>query len=157
MGNELANFAANIARFDSHRNVYENHHIFVKGKDYFGAKVSLHPLLCYHNLIVNLQTDGPQFEKTYFQYHTDLPDNLVGKISRLSAFSVVLLQEADPVIAHVKSLLHRLKSYNSINFIKLDRIKNRKYYRRLLFFPYTSVMMRKQSNTAVFLDNEVLS
>jgi ribonuclease HI len=154
LGNELANFGANIARNDSHRNQYDNFIQVVKGEDYFNTKVDIHPLICFNNLIVNLSKNN----KIYCQYNTDLPDNLVGKINRKSSYSIVILNNKEiRAIDNVINLLHRMKSYDSINFIKMDKIRNKKYYSRLVHFPYTSVITKKNSNTLVFMDNEVLS
>lgn len=156
-GNNIANFGANIARIDSHRNQYDFFFQSVKGEDFFKNKISIHPLLCHNNLIINLANEKLSKSNIYFQYNTDLPDNLVGKLSRLSSYSIVILNNEVPVIENVKNILRRMRYYDSINFIKLDKLKNKKYYNRLMHFPYTSLITRKMSNTLVFMDNEVIS
>lgn len=153
LGNELANFGANVARIDSQRNYYDNFVSYVKGEDYFNRKIDIHPLLCFNNIIVNLSKE----QKYYCLYHTDLPDNLVGKLSRISSYAVLMLKEPIDVIDNILNVLNRMKSYDSINFIKVDKIKNSKYYPRLKYFPSTSLITKKLSNTLVLYGGEVIS
>ncbi len=159
LGNELANFGANVARMDSHRNQYENFFQSVKGEVFFQTKVNIHPLLCYNNIILNLAKDTNPDNPIYCQYNTDLPDNLVGKVSRLSSYSVVAFNNGADNVAlnNIRKVLQRMKSYDSINFIKMDKLRNKKYYPRILHFPYTSLVTKKMSNTLTFLDNEIIS
>jgi hypothetical protein len=102
---------------------------------------------------VNLSKDLKQ----YCLYNTDLPDNLVGKLSRLSTYAVLSLKEPIDIVDNVINVLNRMKSYDSINFIKVDRLKNKKYFPRLKYFPYTSLITKKLSNTLVLYDGEVVS
>lgn len=157
LGNEICDFGANIARNDSQKGFYEPIVQIVSYKDFESKKINIHPLLCFNNLVCNLSKTETLHDPVYCQLRTSLPDNLVGKMHKDSTYSVVILKETIPVIENVRTILDRSKFYNSINLIKLAKVRQKNYYSQLMHLPYTRLSTKKTNNTLVSLDGEVIS
>ena len=151
IGNLLADFGANIARFNSTRGFYTNNEKIIDAKDYFKSKVDIHPLLCFSNILLTQNNI-----KEYYMYNSKLPDHLIGKHSNESSYSIVHLKEPDKLIEEIKTFYYERKYNNSISLLKLKTLKEKKYYDRIKNCYFNSLLNKQKTNTLVTFDNTVI-
>ncbi len=152
LGNVLADFAANIARNNSLKGIYANNEVIVDFKEYEKCKPEFHPLLCFNNVLLNTT----KVDKEYFLYKTDLPDNLIGKANSNSSYAVVCLKEPVSIIDEIKQKQVDSRTYNSMTLLKLDKIKQKKYYPRLKNSCAIALNNKGNSNSLIFYNKETI-
>ncbi len=158
LGNELADAIANVGRQQGLRGNYEFSETVVSSKDYFSNKTDIHPLLSFNHLIMaTVRPKNNNDKHLYYQYHTSLPEHQIGKASSLCSYSVVMLNEPVKAIQNIENIVYKNSLYRSINLVKLDKIKSKDYYRRIVNFPETSIFNRRMNNSFIFWENTTIS
>ncbi len=151
LGNMLADFSANVARYNSTRGIYTQYEKIIDAKDYFNSKTDIHPLLCFKNILL-----PPKNTKEYYLYNSKLPDHLIGKHSNETSYSIVYLKESDEVIEEVKTFYYDRKYNNSVSLLKLKTLKEKKYLDRIKNCAFNSLLNKDKTNSLMTIDGTVI-
>ena len=151
LGNQLADFASKIARFNSHNGIYQYKESIADAKEYFNGKVELNPMICYNNVVISNRPNQNE-SGVYYLYKSNLEDHLIGKANSETSYAIIYLKEPERIIEQIKTRQEEARIYDAILLAKVDKFKIKNYYDRIKNSVFNSLLAQTTNDLLILSD-----
>lgn len=157
LGNELADSLATLGMIHSRAGIEKIHHYIDDAKSYNATDIIRHPFINYNRIYYNSVADY-NVEGHYFQANPGGGDFIVGHRNPDTGFSVVHLENSDPILEMIKSTQYlNSADNNAIMMMMLDQIYSRRVYPYLEKFDMQSMIKDTRNLNLNFIDGTPLT